>query len=129
MPINIEYDIDAPDWHRFLGDATVAIGRWGDVSGRLEKDEYGYYYNIRIYDRPKVDLKEWWVLRPATLHLGAHAVLRDAHQYRPGWDAQLIQLFEVVSQPKADFRKAALSNEVLDLIVQAAWFRGEVLFA
>ena len=129
MPINLEYDVDVPDWARFVGQCERAIQRWGDITGKMEKDEYGYYYNVRIQDRPKVDLKEWWVLRPATLHLGAHRVLRDAWEYQPGFVTQVNELFYAVTKPKDQFLRASLSNETLDLMVQAAWFRGEVLFA
>lgn len=129
--IELKYNIDVDDWYRFLPDATHSVRHFAEVHGMMEKDElFGYFYNMRIRKdiNRKVDLKESWVLRPNTLHLGATKVLNEAWLYRAGWDWEMTQLFDVISQEKEKFRSSALSDRTLNLLVQAAWFRGEVLF-
>lgn len=128
--IELKYNIDAPDWTRFMGDAAIAVNGWSRCPGRMDKDEYGVYYNMIIRDdiKRKVDIKDRWVLRPATLHLGASKVLQDAWQYLPGFEWQIDELFGLVIKPKDRFIQATASPELLNLLVQVARFRGEVLF-
>lgn len=124
--IELKYDIDAQDWYRFMSTTTVAITRWAEVQGQLKKDEYGYFYGLKLRE-PK-HLKPYWVLRPATLHLGAHKLMKEAHQHGPGWSREIADCVRLISKPKDEFRLAHTTLPMLDLITQLALFR-EVTFA
>jgi hypothetical protein len=119
------------DWEPFLRTAVDAIDRWARTlqGPGADSDEFGKYYDVRIRDdiHRKVDIKDSWVLRPATLHLGAHKVLQSPEFYRPGWNGDLDRIWRAVSSGRA-LHDTDIEERDLDFLIQVAWFRGEVLF-
>lgn len=131
MPISLQYDVNASDWGPFLRTAVTAIERWAKpVQGPgANVDTFGKYYDIRIRDDivRKVDIKDNWVLRPATLHLGAHKVLQNQQFYKHGFRHHTLAIWDAVAFNHA-LHDSNLGILELDFLVQVAWFRGEVLF-
>lgn len=125
--ITVKFDIAPRDWHRFLSTTLVATTRWQETQGQLGEDEHGFHYNLKL--REPQGLKRYWVLRPATLHLGAHKVLAEAHFHYPGWEKEIADLVRLISMPKKEFALAHVKHtSTLDLMTQLALFR-EVRFA
>lgn len=126
--IELKYPVNAPDWAPLLRTAVSAIDRWAQpIQGPgAAKDEFGLRYDLRLIE--PAGMKEHWVLRPATLHLGAYKVLQDAHFYRAGWGRELDVIWHAVSSGGA-LHDSDIGMKELDLLVQVVWFREQVLFA
>lgn len=129
--IYLKYPLGPRDWEPLLRTTIDAIDRWARTlqGPGSNRDQFGKYYDVRIRDdvNTKVNLKGSWVLRPATLNLGATKALQDARFYRPGWNDTLDRLWHAVSSNRP-LHDSDISHADLDFLVQLAWFRGEVLF-
>lgn len=131
----------APAFASLLPPTIKAIERWARVPGKMQEDEFGFYYDVLIGEgvlkSPYVGHKP---LRPSTLKLGAMKALQDAPSHWRGWDDEITEIFKNVAcgtlttpttgmSAVSQFHIPELWNATtLDFMVQLAWFR-EVMFA
>lgn len=131
-------------WHHAAADAQAfasllpktldGIERWAYPVGNLDTDGFGPFYRVKIREGIKapVSPEASWLLRPATLRLGAMKALQDAPSWWSGFDQELTQMFINIGGHQMggtmSHQPAAWYPTTLDLMVQLAWFR-EVWFA
>lgn len=135
--INISWDhkaAQAPTFAVLLPGALSAIDRWAEPVGRMQSDEYGVFYRVILREgvNAKAPVAEdtSWLLRPATLRLGAMKILQEAPALHLGFSDEIMDTFVNVGLRSQDatFGIHDFHKETLDLMVQLAWFR-EVWFA
>lgn len=125
----------APAFASLLPKTLEAISRWANVpSGLMDEDEWGPFYRVGLTGEGKAPVAPGttWLLRPATLRLGAMKALQDAPSWWSGFDQELTQIFMNVGGNQMGgtlfHQPDAWYETTLDFMVQLAWFR-EVWFA
>jgi hypothetical protein len=127
MTMHITIPRDAEEFLILLPSATFAIERWANTK-TARRDQHGVFYDAVLRsDVMAPTSKIHYVLRPATLKLGAQSVLSESTYLWRGWEPNLRRIWTAVASGM-QFGSSGLEREDLDLIVQYAWFR-EVWFA
>lgn len=128
MTIALEFKHDIAEWADQMPNAIKAIDRWAEVHGHQMLDQFGVYYQLHIRNEVKVPTnKVFWVIRPATLRLGAQKALQEAGSHWAGWEREISNILYRVSRPQP-FEPGSFDERELDFMVQLALFR-EVWFA